>query len=65
MQISENQMNKILGYIESGKKSGAKVECGGEREGKTGYFVQPTVFTGASEDAQISKEEIFGPVMNI
>lgn len=58
-------MNKILNYIESGKQEGAKVECGGERRGNKGYFVEPTVFTGAREDAKISKEEIFGPVMSI
>jgi len=37
-------MTKILGYVESGKKEGAKLLTGGNRHGKKGYFVEPTVF---------------------
>lgn len=51
--------------IESGKKEGAKVECGGERLGDKGYFVKPTVFSGAQDNMRIAKEEIFGPVQTI
>lgn len=51
-----------MGYIDSGKKAGATVICGGERFGNEGYFVQPTVFTNATADMKIVKEEIFGPV---
>ncbi|KAF5309528.1 hypothetical protein D9619_012369 [Psilocybe cf. subviscida] len=61
-QISQIQYDRIMGYIDSGKKAGATVICGGERFGNEGYFVQPTVFTNATPDMKIVKEEIFGPV---
>ena len=58
-------MNKILGFIESGKKEGAKLLAGGARHGTKGFFVQPTVFADVMDDMKIAKEEIFGPVMSI
>jgi aldehyde dehydrogenase (NAD+) len=64
-QISEEQFNRILGFIESGKKEGAKLLTGGDRCGTKGYFIQPTVFEGVRDDMKIAKEEIFGPVMSI
>lgn len=64
-QVDQDQFDKIMDLIDSGKKEGAKIECGGERVGDKGYFVQPTVFTGVTEDMRIAKEEIFGPVMQI
>jgi acyl-CoA reductase-like NAD-dependent aldehyde dehydrogenase len=64
-QIDEAQFNKILGLIESGKKEGAKLQCGGERFGKVGYFVKPTIFADVKDNMRIAKEEIFGPVMQI
>lgn len=64
-QISQVQFDKILGYIESGKKQGAKVVTGGARWGTEGYFVQPTVFAGCRDDMTIMQEEIFGPVVSI
>ena len=51
-----------MGYIQSGKDAGAKVETGGERLGTEGYFIQPTIFTNTSPDMKIVREEIFGPV---
>jgi len=54
-----------MGYIESGKQSGAKIQCGGNRFGKQGYFIEPTVFTNVNDNMQIAREEIFGPVMSI
>ena len=51
-----------MGYIQSGKDAGAKVEIGGERLGTEGYFIQPTIFTNTSPDMKIVREEIFGPV---
>ena len=62
-QVSEEQFNKILGYIESGKREGADVLTGGARAAERGYFVQPTVFGGVSNDMTIAREEIFGPVV--
>lgn len=44
--------------IESGKKEGAKLECGGARHGDKGYFVQPTVFSDVKDDMRIAKEEV-------
>lgn len=64
-QVDNDQMTKILGYVESGKKEGAKLLTGGNRHGKKGYFVEPTVFADVQDDMKIAKEEIFGPVMSI
>lgn len=64
-QIDEEQFTKILSMIESGKKEGAKLMCGGGRHGDKGYFVQPTVFANVTDDMAIAKEEIFGPVQQI
>ncbi|KAF8766707.1 Retinal dehydrogenase 1 like protein [Argiope bruennichi] len=64
-QIDDEQFDKILSLIESGKKEGAKLECGGGRHGSKGYFVQPTVFSNVTDNMRIAKEEIFGPVQQI
>jgi len=58
-------MNKVLGYIEKGKAEGANLLCGGSRLNRTGYFVEPTIFTGVTDEMTIAKEEIFGPVLSI
>jgi acyl-CoA reductase-like NAD-dependent aldehyde dehydrogenase len=62
-QVSEEQMQAILRYIESGKKQGARLVSGGERHGTVGYFVKPTVFDQVKPEMTIAKEEIFGPVL--
>ena len=64
-QVDQAQFDKIMGLIESGKKEGAKLECGGNRVGDKGFFVEPTVFTNVNDEMTIAKEEIFGPVMQI
>ena len=64
-QVSEEQCDRILGYIESGKKEGAKLLTGGKRIGNKGYFIEPTIFADVNDSMQIAREEIFGPVMNI
>lgn len=64
-QVSEEQFNRILGYIDAGKNEGAKLLTGGGRCGTQGYFIQPTVFEGVKDEMKIAKEEIFGPVMSI
>jgi len=64
-QVSKLQFDRIMSYIASGKEAGAKVETGGERHGKEGYFIQPTIFSGVSSDMKIMQEEIFGPVCSI
>uniref|UniRef100_A0A8H7TWQ6 Aldehyde dehydrogenase domain-containing protein n=1 Tax=Bionectria ochroleuca TaxID=29856 RepID=A0A8H7TWQ6_BIOOC len=64
-QISKTQFDKVLGYIEDGKKRAAKLLYGGARSGSQGYFIQPTVFVDTTEDMKIVREEIFGPVVVI
>jgi len=63
-QASRAQMEKVLEYVEAGRREGARLVCGGARapiEGK-GFFVQPTVFDGVANGMRIAREEIFGPV---
>ena len=64
-QVDEDQFDKIMGYIETGKKEGARLLQGGKRVGSKGYFIEPTVFVDVKDDMTIAKEEIFGPVMSI
>ncbi|KAK4122881.1 aldehyde dehydrogenase [Parathielavia appendiculata] len=64
-QVSQLQFDRIMGYIESGKKDGATVVTGGERLGDKGYFIQPTIFADVRQDMKIMQEEIFGPVCAI
>jgi phenylacetaldehyde dehydrogenase len=61
--ISDEQFEKVLGYMQSGKESGAQAAVGGDRLGDRGYFVQPTVLTDTSPDMKVEREEIFGPVV--
>ncbi|MCA1006172.1 aldehyde dehydrogenase [Rhodococcus hoagii] len=68
-QASNDQLEKILSYIEIGKNEGARVITGGERaelggDLSEGFFVQPTIFTGTN-DMRIFQEEIFGPVVSV
>jgi len=64
-QVSKVQFDRIMNYIDEGKKAGAKVEIGGQRKGDKGYFIEPTIFSNVSEDMKIMQEEIFGPVCSI
>ncbi|GMN45856.1 hypothetical protein TIFTF001_015040 [Ficus carica] len=64
-QIDGEQFEKILKYIRSGIESNATLECGGDRLGSKGYFIQPTVFSNVQDDMLIAQEEIFGPVQSI
>ncbi|OGM49234.1 aldehyde dehydrogenase AldA [Aspergillus bombycis] len=64
-QVSQLQFDRIMEYIDHGKKEGATVATGGERHGTEGYFIQPTVFTDVHSDMKIAKEEIFGPVVTV
>src|SRR5918994_968807 len=68
-QASNDQLEKILSYIEIGKKEGAKVLTGGARrvhpgELEHGYYIQPTIFAGQNR-MRIFQEEIFGPVLAV
>jgi phenylacetaldehyde dehydrogenase len=61
--VSEEQMNRVCGYLESGKQEGAKAVTGGSREGTKGYFVKPTVLVDTNDKMKVVQEEIFGPVV--
>ncbi|HET6538901.1 MAG TPA: aldehyde dehydrogenase [Chryseolinea sp.] len=68
--ISEMHMNKVLGYIDLAKQEGGSILTGGNRiklNGRCGdgYFVEPTVITGLSQQCRTNQEEIFGPVVTI
>ena len=54
-----------MDFIESGKQEGAKLLCGGNRISSRGYFIEPTVFDGVTDNMRIARDEIFGPVMNV
>jgi len=56
-------MNRVSGFIDSGRDEGAKVLSGGHRASDRGYFVKPTVFTDIHPEMKIVREEIFGPVV--
>ena len=57
-QIAQQQVDKIMDLIESGKKQGAKLECGGKRHGDKGFFVESTVFSDVKDDMRIAQEEV-------
>jgi aldehyde dehydrogenase (NAD+) len=64
--VSQEQMQTVLGYIESGKQEGAKLIAGGNRvsvDGGKGFFIEPTIFGDVKNDMKIAQEEIFGPVL--
>jgi len=61
--VSEEQLNRVCGYLESGIKEGAKATTGGSREGDKGYFVKPTVLVNTNDKMKVVQEEIFGPVV--
>jgi aldehyde dehydrogenase (NAD+) len=68
-QVSARQLDTILRYIEAGKKEGAKLVAGGERDTEgakaKGFFVKPTVFDEVKPSMTIAQEEIFGPVLSV
>jgi aldehyde dehydrogenase (NAD+) len=66
--VSQEQMQTVLGYIETGKKDGAKLVAGGNRvtvDGGKGFFIEPTIFGDVKNDMTIAREEIFGPVLSV
>ena len=64
-QVDQAQFDKIMSYIDKGHQEGAKCRTGGGRSGDRGYFVQPTIFSGVTDNMSIAREEIFGPVMSV
>jgi len=67
--VSKRQFDKVMEYIETGKKEGAKLVLGGDNpqdpELKNGFFINPTIFTDVKPNMTIAKEEIFGPVISV
>jgi phenylacetaldehyde dehydrogenase len=61
--VSDEQLARVTGYLESGLADGATAITGGARHGDRGYFVEPTVLTGTRPDMKVVREEIFGPVV--
>jgi acyl-CoA reductase-like NAD-dependent aldehyde dehydrogenase len=66
--VAQRQQERVRGYIESGKEEGARLVVGGSDmpDGlETGWYVRPTVFSEATNDMRIAREEIFGPVLTV
>src|SRR5579863_3172462 len=61
--VSDEQLRRVTGFLESGVSEGATTLTGGGRFGESGYFVEPTVITNTRPDMKIVREEIFGPVV--
>jgi phenylacetaldehyde dehydrogenase len=61
--VSQGQLDRVTGYIQSGRSEGAQVVVGGERQGSEGYFLQPTVLAETHRSMRVMREEIFGPVI--
>ena len=64
-QVSQEQLDKILGYVDIGQKQGAKLVTGGHKAGERGFYVEPTIFDGVKDEMAIAKDEIFGPVVSV
>jgi aldehyde dehydrogenase (NAD+) len=63
--VDRKQYESVLSYIEAGRKEGARLLLGGEAAAGNGYFIEPTIFDGATPAMRIFREEIFGPVLCI
>jgi aldehyde dehydrogenase (NAD+) len=64
-QVSQEQLDKILGYVDRGQKEGAKLLTGGQRPAGKGFFVEPAVFDNVKDNMAIARDEIFGPVVSV
>ena len=61
--VSDEQLHRVTGYLESGISDGARSLSGGKRHGNQGYFVEPTVLIDVKQNMKVVQEEIFGPVV--
>jgi len=63
----KRQLDRVMGYLEKGRKEGATLVTGGGRpkDMNRGYFVEPTIFANVDSDMTIAKEEIFGPDVSV
>ena len=62
--VSTEQQERVMSYIEQGRKAGASVFCGGDTPGSEGYFVNPTILVDVKPEMSVVREEIFGPVLS-
>jgi 1-pyrroline-5-carboxylate dehydrogenase len=62
--INQDALDKIVSYVEIGQQEG-RLATGGNRIGKSGHFIEPTIFTGIQPDSRLAQEEIFGPVLAV
>ena len=60
--VSQEQLDRVMGFVEEGKRDGAVALTGGQRHGDAGFYVEPTLFTETTPEMSIVREEIFGPV---
>jgi phenylacetaldehyde dehydrogenase len=63
--VSQEQLERVCGFLESGETEGAETIVGGKRRGDRGYFVDPTVLAGTNPQMKVEAEEIFGPVVTV
>ncbi|MEP6868165.1 MAG: aldehyde dehydrogenase family protein, partial [Novosphingobium sp.] len=61
--VSKEQFDRVMGYIEAGKRDGASVACGGDAPVADGYYVNPTILVNVNPQMSVVREEIFGPVV--
>ncbi len=63
--VSQEQLDRVCGFLASGETEGAETLAGGKRHGDRGYFVEPTVLAGTNPQMKVEAEEIFGPVVTV
>lgn len=63
--VSQEQLDRVCSFLDSGKTEGAQATTGGKRIGDEGYFVEPTVLTNTTHNMKVVQEEIFGPVVTV
>ena len=63
--VSANQQERVLGFLDRATSAGATVATGGEAIGDRGFYIKPTVVTGADQKSEIIQSEVFGPVVTV
>jgi phenylacetaldehyde dehydrogenase len=63
--VSQEQLDRVCGFFDSGREEGAEFVTGGQRKGDRGYFVEPTVLANTNPNMKVEAEEIFGPVVTV
>jgi betaine-aldehyde dehydrogenase/aminobutyraldehyde dehydrogenase len=63
--VSARQQERVMGFLDRATSAGAKVETGGETMGSRGFFIKPTVVSGADQKSEIIQKEVFGPVVTV